>query len=580
MSGPLTIPSPNNAAVLTFTIKVGGTAIPQTFNVFSAVVNKEANKIPTCNISILDGSAAGGDFPASNDALFIPGKELELWAGYSSTEEILFKGIIIKHSIKIREHSNPVLNIEVKDKCVRLTEGLHSKYFTEKKDNEIIEEILGTYGIDKDVEATSASIKELVQYYSSDWDFIVTRAEANGKLCFAENGKLIVKKPVTSASALDVIFGATILEFDAEIDARNQYKAVKSTAWDFTNQSLLNVTGAEPSLPTVSNLSNNDLSSAVFSDDYLLQHGGIVAEDSLQGWADAALMKSRLAKVCGRVKFRGYSKIKPGDVITLSGVGNRFNGDVYATGVRHELYKGSWSTDVQFGLSTKWFAKENDVTHLSAGGMLPGVKGLQIGIVTDLEDPNSEFRVKVKIPAISNTEEGIWARMITPDAGKNRGIFFRPEIDDEVIIGFLHEDPNNPVILGGVFSSAHASPLTQTKDNDEKGLVTRSEMKWVWNDKKKALNIESPAGKKIIIDEDAGEISIADENGNKFIMNQDGISIESSKEIKIKAGTDLKMEGTNSELKASAGCTVKASGAMEVSSNATTTIKGSMVMIN
>ncbi len=580
MSAAQTIPAANNASVLSFTIKIGGTAIPQSFNVVSAVVNKEANKIPGCHISILDGNAAGGNFPASNDALFVPGKELELWAGYSGTEEILFKGIIIKHSIKIREHSNPVLNIEVKDKCVKLTEGLHSKYFTEKKDNEIIEEILGTYGIDKDVETTTAAIKELVQYYSSDWDFIVTRAEVNGKLCFADNGKLVVKKPVTSASALDVVFGATILEFDAEIDARNQYKAVKSTAWDFANQSLLNVSGAEPSLPSVSNLSNSDLSSAIFNDDYLLQHGGIVAEDSLQSWADAALIKSRLAKVCGRVKFRGYSKVKPGDVIKLSGVGDRFNGDVYATGVRHELYKGAWSTDVQFGLSTKWFAKENDVTHLSAGGMLPGVKGLQIGIVTDLEDPNSEFRVKVKIPAISNTEEGIWARMITPDAGKNRGIFFRPEIDDEVIIGFLHEDPNNPVILGGVFSSAKTSPLAQTKDNDEKGLVTRSEMKWIWNDKKKALNIESPAGKKIVIDEDAGEINIADENGNKFIMNKDGISIESSKEIKIKAGTDLKMEGTNSELKASAGCTVKASGAMEVSSSATTTIKGSMVMIN
>lgn len=580
MSAAQTIPAANNASVLSFTIKIGGTAIPQSFNVVSAVVNKEANKIPGCHISILDGNAAGGNFPASNDALFVPGKELELWAGYSGTEEILFKGIIIKHSIKIREHSNPVLNIEVKDKCVKLTEGLHSKYFTEKKDNEIIEEILGTYGIDKDVETTTAAIKELVQYYSSDWDFIVTRAEVNGKLCFADNGKLVVKKPVTSASALDVVFGATILEFDAEIDARNQYKAVKSTAWDFANQSLLNVSGAEPSLPSVSNLSNSDLSSAIFNDDYLLQHGGIVAEDSLQSWADAALIKSRLAKVCGRVKFRGYSKVKPGDVIKLSGVGDRFNGDVYATGVRHELYKGAWSTEVQFGLSTKWFAKENDVTHLSAGGMLPGVKGLQIGIVTDLEDPNSEFRVKVKIPAISNTEEGIWARMITSDAGKNRGIFFRPEIDDEVIIGFLHEDPNNPVILGGVFSSAKTSPLAQTKDNDEKGMVTRSEMKWIWNDKKKALNIESPAGKKIVIDEDAGEINIADENGNKFIMNKDGISIESSKEIKIKAGTDLKMEGTNSELKASAGCTVKASGAMEVSSSATTTIKGSMVMIN
>ena len=53
------------------------------------------------------------------------------------------------------------------------------------------------------------------------------------------------------------------------------------------------------------------------------------------------------------------------------------------------------------------------------------------------DDPDKEFRVEVKIPAVTPRDGTLWARLCSPDAGKGRGFFFRPEVGDEVVVGFL-----------------------------------------------------------------------------------------------------------------------------------------------
>ena len=582
MSDTRTIPAnPSDAAVVTFTLKIDGTDVPRTYNVASAVVNRSLNKIPVLDLAILDGDAATSGFPASDADLFIPGKAIELWGGFSSQEELLFKGIIIKHSLRIREESSPMLMIDARDKAVGMTIGAKNQYYEEKKDSDIIEEIAGNYGLDKDVESTTVQHKQLLQYNCTDWDFIQTRAETNGKFCSCENGKLVIKAPDLSATeAIELLFGATIISFDAEMDARYQFDTVTTTSWSHNDQALVKTDATPPTFTEQGNLASSDLAAVVNNTAYTIQHGGSVEEAELQNQADAQMLKSRLAKIRGRVKFRGFGAIMPGQTLQLNGVGQRFTGKVFVSGVRHEFYDGNWTTDVQFGVSPKWFAKENDIQPLPAAGMVPGIKGLQIGVVTNLEDPDGMFRVKVKIPDVSMDEEGMWCRMISPDAGNSRGLFFRPEVGDEVIVGFLHEDPNHGVILGGVFSTALASPVEQTADNNQKGLVTRSGMKWLWDDEKKSLQIETPGGKKMSIDEDADEMKWEDEHGNKILMNADGITIESAKALTLKAATDWKGEGANVELKGSSACKVEGSGSAEISSGGTTNVKGSIVNIN
>ncbi len=290
----------------------------------------------------------------------------------------------------------------------------------------------------------------------------------------------------------------------------------------------------------------------------------------------------------GRVKFQGFAGVLPGNIIEVTGIGERFEGKLYVSGIRHSFANGNWETDVQFGLSTELFAETYNLRPLPAAGLVPAISGLQIGIVTVLEnDPDGEDRIKVKLPLISTEDEGIWARLSTLDAGKERGTFFRPEIDDEVVVGFLNDDPRYPVVLGMCHSSAKPAPEPAKDDNHRKGYVSREKIKLTFDDEKKIIALETPGGNKITIsDEDKG-IVLEDQNGNKITLDDSGIKIESSKDLILKAAKDIKIEGKNTDIKAQTAFKAEGTSSAEISGanttikgSATTVIKGGMVQIN
>lgn len=566
--------------LITFKVMSGGTELPGKYGVKSIVVEKEVNRIPYASIVILDGSAPEQDFKLSNEDLLTPGKEIEITAGYHSEEETIFKGVVVKHNIKIRNGSSYLI-VECRDKAVKMTLGRKSHYFYESTDSDIIEELIGNNGLTADVEATSNSHQELVQYRASDWDFMLTRAQANGQLCFIEDGTVKVAKPDFSGEPVETVaFGSSVHEFDGEIDARDQFSKITAKTWNYTDQEVTEVEAQDPAINLNGNLSSNTLADVFGIEDLQLKHGGNLTQGELQEWSDAKATFQQLAKTKGRVKFQGIDVV-PGDILTLEGVGNRFNGKIYVTGVRHEIVDGNWLVDAQFGLSPKWFSETYDVSEMPGSGVIPSVSGLHIGVVSQLEsDPDGEDRILVQIPIINNEEEGIWARVATLDAGENRGSFFRPEIGDEVIIGFINDDPNDAVVLGMLNSSAKPAPIVASDDNHEKGFVTRSEMKMIFNDDKISYTLETPAGKKLILDEDADVITIEDEHSNVLTLNSDGITMESAGDIKIKASGDINLEGTNINVKASAQFKAEGSSGSELKSGAITVVKGSQVKIN
>ncbi len=581
MSNQRTIPSEAPKSVCTYTILSEGNEVSRTHHVLSIIVNKEVNRIPSATLLMLDGDPAKESFEISNKIDFEPGKKIEIKAGYRSEEETIFKGIVIKHGIKVRKN-NSILMIECKDEAVKMTGSCKNKYFKEVKDSDVLDEIIGTYGLQKDVTATSVTHKEIVQYNTTDWDLILCRVEANGMLCIAEDGKIKVDKPDFSSSpALTVQYGATIHDLDAEIDARLQFKAVKAEAWNFADQELTSVDALDPGVPEAGNLTSDALAGIIGEDHFQLQHSGKISEQELQQWADAKFLKNKLAKVRGRVTTDGTAAVKPGNLIQLNGIGERFEGKLFVTGVRHQIDKGNWETTFQFGLNPEWFTQTYNVQQPLSGALLPAIQGLQIGVVTKLEgDPDGEDRIMVRLPNIDKDDEGIWSRISTLDAGNKRGTFFRPEIEDEVIVGFINNDPRHAVILGMCNSSKKPAPLTATDDNHEKGYVSRSEMKLIFNDDKKTIKIETPGGNKIVISEDEKAINMEDQNGNKFTMDKDGVKIESIKDIVLKAATDIKAEGVNVNVKGSAQAKIEGSSGAEISSSGSTTVKGSIVQIN
>src|ERR1700749_2241833 len=103
MPNERTIPSDAPKSVATFTILSGGSEVSKTYHVLSITVNKEVNRVPSATIILLDGEASKQTFEISNKPDFEPGKEIEIKAGYSSDEQTIFKGLVIKHSIKVRK---------------------------------------------------------------------------------------------------------------------------------------------------------------------------------------------------------------------------------------------------------------------------------------------------------------------------------------------------------------------------------------------------------------------------------------------------------------------------------------------
>ncbi len=591
MNNQQTIPNSAVHNVVTFDILTDGEAIGNEYEVISIMIIKEVNRIPTARIEIADGDVAESKFELSNTEKFIPGKDIHIKIGRDSTNETLFKGIITKHCVNVKEHGRPSLVVECKDISVKLTVGRHNRYFEEQKDSVVMEEVIGNYtGLSADVEATDLTHKELVQYHITDWDFLVSRADANGKLVIIDDGKIEVKKPDTNQeAALSLQYGSTLVSFHGEIDARTQFKKVKGQAWDYTNQELFETETEAADYTEHGNVTGKDLADTIGLEEWELRHSGQVVEEELQAWVDANMLRSRMSKIRGRAKINvGYGEVKPGNMVELNGVGERFNGKAFVSAVRHEIGEGIWHTHLQFGLSQHWHAGSEEIEDLPAGGLAPAIRGLQIGKVVQLQDdPDGEDRILVKLPTIDNEATGTWARMASLDAGENRGAFFRPEIDDEVIIGFINDDPRDAIVLGMLNSSAKPAPLVAEDVNHEKGFFTRSEMRVLFNDDTKTITIDTPAGNMIVLDEENKSITLQDENDNKIIMSPDGIEINSPKKIVIKAGTSMEVEAATSMESKATSIAMKADAALEAEGATTkmaaqgiAELSGSLVKIN
>ena len=559
-------------------------------------VDKSINRIAKANLVLQDGSKAKEDFKLSDSQDFLPGNEIEIKAGYHSKEQTIFKGIIMNQAISIDAEAGPSLIVDCKDKAVASTMNRKNAYFTESSDSDIIKKILSSYSFQNSVQQTSVKYEEVIQYGTTDWDFIVTRAEINGLLVITDDGELSVEKPAISEKPiLDLTYGDDIIELNLSVGSDDQFTSVDSVSWDASQQKLVKGQSKEPTVNKEGNLQGQKLADVLNAKERL-QSPTALDKEALNSWANAQLLKSRLARFQGTILCDGNASIKPNTLIELKGIGKRVNGSAFISAVRHELEEGRWLTECTVGLQKDWFVQEVPVNALKAGGRIPAMNGLQIGVVKKIhEDPAGEFRVQVSLPLIESSDEGIWARLSTYYASEGFGNFFYPEVGDEVILGFLDDDPSAPVILGSVYSKSRNPALVPDDKNTHKAIVTRSQMTINFDDEKKIITIETPAKNTITLSDEEKEIKLTDQNNNVVQLNTDGITINSSKDIVIKAANDIKISAINIEAKAQSNLDIKANNitekanmsfaaqagsSAELKAAGNVTVKGAMVSIN
>ena len=599
-------PEDNSSDVLRPYIFVDGDDVSEKIQLHRVVIQKAVNRIPSATLYILDGDMPAQEFPASDADDFAPGKKLKVTAAYGDqSPETIFEGIIVKHAISISGGNESMLVLECRDEAVKLTIGRKNANFIKQsggagiKDQTVMSTILGNYsGLKSTIGTTQAESGGVVQYNASDWDFLLVRAEANAMLVIVNDGEITIDKPVLDSSpVLTISYGQDLIEFEAELDARFQYKKVTGIGWDLSTHKVIEESVAASTDSSARGSLNGDLAKVVGLDDLRLQTQTPCVQQALNDWASSQQLRSQLSQLRGYVKFQGSGGVKVGDMLELQGVGSRFNGGVYVSSVEHELVSGNWMTQVEFGISQHWFSEREDISAPGASGLMPAVEGLQVGIVKQLDqDPDGQYRVMVSVPVLQADDEGIWARLTQFYASSGFGSFVIPEIDDEVVLGYFNNDPSCPVILGSLYSAKNTPPLELTAENYQKALVTKSKLQLQFDDEKKIITLETPGGHSFVMDDDKKSITITDSNNNKIEMNDSGINIDSPKDISLNAKGnialkatgniettstgDTKISATNIQQQAKAAFSAQGSASAEVKASGTTIIKGAMVMIN
>lgn len=592
-------PEKNSEGLVTYSIYSEGSKIKDSFEVVSIWIRKEVNRIGRAVLIFEAGDMPRQEIPESDDDTFAPGKTIRVEAGYQSDEKTIFEGIVVTHNLDIPEDGPTTLQIECADHLLPSTLNRKNKLFEQKTDSAIIKEILGDYSaVTPTVDATTVTHPELVQYYSSDWDFICSRADANGLIIITDGTTVKITKPAVSASAvLNVTYGVDLISFRGELQTTDQTAGVDAYAWDITSQKLIQAASAKPTLNSQGDQAPDVLSEAIGGDRWEVQTESYGDSSQLQTWADAQALKAGLSRIRGEIKFQGSSLAVPGCLITLAGLGKRFNGDAFIGTVEHEITDGEWLTTAGMGIDPEMATQNTDVVAPPASGLLPGIEGLHIGVVRKLDaDPAKEYRIQVEIPLINSDKNLVWARLSNFWSSKSFGAYFIPNVGDEVVLGFLNNDPTYPIILGSLYSSANTAPLEIDAKNPKQFLQSKSGLKFEMDDENKIVTVTTPGANKLVLSDQDKSVTMADQNGNKIVLSDSGILIQAAKEITIKAGTEVKtdagtnasvkagvnatVKGTNVELTADASFTAKGNASAELSAAGQTTVKGAIVMIN
>ncbi len=512
-------------------------------------VRRDLNRVPEAHVSVLDGNLAKRKFVQSDTAFFEPGKSLTIAVrDGDKASATLFEGLVVRHAVVSRPGTSQ-LQVELKDAAYKLTRQRKTAVFRNQADDEAIRKLIGDAQLKVgELATTKTQHDELIQYYASDWDFIVSRADAQGLVVNVHRGTVSMQPMVSSdAAKLKLEHGMTDFKLDLEIDAGEQWAAMTGQAWE--KLAITAPSDAEKPSVKVGNLEAAAIAGKLGGDTCALVHPALVPQGELKDWATSRLSRSRLALLRGRAWIPGRSDLAPRDLVELAGIGARFNGKAFVSGVTHTIDHDGWQTELRFGLSPEPFARQPDIADLPAGGLLPPVHALHVGVVGNLEDdPLGEHRIKVLLSVVDKKQGPVWARVARPDAGKDRGVVFWPEPGDEVVVGFVNGDPRQAIVLGALHGSVNTPPDDAgppSKDNTKRAIVSKGGSVLSFDDDEKSVSIKTPGNNQLVLDDKNQSITLTDQHGNTIKLDAKGITIESAddKGITIETKGKLAMKG-------------------------------------
>ncbi len=486
------------------------------------------------------------DFEWSDAEPLKIGQELRIELGSEQNKREVFVGEVTSLELDMSIDGSMRLSVRGYDRAHRLQRGRETKVYKRMSDSAIAQRIAREQKLTADVERTSQVHDYVMQDNQTDWDFLQDRARRVGFELQVKEKTLVFKPPPsTPAEAVDLTLDESLLAFRVRMAAREQVTRVEVRGWDPLNKREIVGIALRPQTTTTiqQRRTGGNFAKAAFKDGPTVVIARQPVHDQAQAkrLAQAALDELEQSFVTAEGVALGDPRLRLGSKVNLKHVGKQFTGTYVVTELRH-LYEPTGYRN-EFVVSGR---RSTDVFSLLTP---PAVRGTQMftGIVTNNSDDQNNGRVKVKLPTLGDDVESHWCRVVAPGAGKDRGIEFLPEVDDEVLV--VGTDVDQLYVLGGLWNQKDAPP-EPTKNAIASGRVNKR-------------LIRSRNGHTIVLDDgDDGGISIIDSTGNNRIViatRGNGLEITAAGDIKIEAGGKIEISA-GTELSLEAGTEFSAKG--------------------
>ncbi|OQP58090.1 type IV secretion protein Rhs [Niastella vici] len=439
-----------------------------------------------------------------------------------------FRGIVMQvEADRFSGHTGNIV-ISGTSPTIVLDNGPHCKSWEKKAIKNIAQDVLKHFPQDL-LQAQIAptypeTLAYTVQYKQTAWQFLNFLCSNYGEWLYYDGNQLQIGA-LKSSQATDLTFGSNISRFSMALQV--QPANSQMMAYDYLNHEVYN--SKPQSIESKAGL--NDLGK------YVLQASNNVYSTQPKIWnnqfvsnkkqLDDAINIRTAMQSSNTVRFSGSSAhpgVKIGGSINVQGK-NLYNlsgenyGEYTVLSISH-YFDGHGNYN-------------NDFTAVPATIKLPPVKGggmpyseTQSAMVTDNHDPKGLGRVRVKFHWMNGTEKTPWIRVTSPHGGGGKGMFFIPEVGEEVIVGFEGDSPTKPYIIGTVYHGK-ASNTYSNGGNDVKALQTRS-------------------GNKVIMNDKDGSVFVEDKDGNSIMLDGAGnITVKANKKVWIDAKEEIKFTTKN-----------------------------------
>lgn len=167
--------------------------------------------------------------------------------------------------------------------------------------------------------------------------------------------------------------------------------------------------------------------------------------------------------------------------------------------------------------------------------MRPGLRRGEV--VRTAPDPDGEFRVLVALHGAA--DEPVWARAAQFSASNGSGACFFPDVGDDVVVGFLDDDPGEAILLGSLYGSSRAPALAPDEANARKAIVARSGLRIDFDEQANMVAIATPGGRIVRLDDDKGEVTITDPQGNFIALANGCLTVSAVGDLALAASRDL-----------------------------------------